>query len=92
MKTEEKTGINTVELEESGVLSIPRVLLSAAGIPTDGNLVIETVPGVILIGPNDPVRMVCRPLMEVFEQLGIAEKEVEAMTGREEGLDEQTDL
>lgn len=35
---------------EGGVLSIPRVLLSAAGIPTDGNLVIETVPGVILIG------------------------------------------
>ena len=30
---------------EGGVLSIPRVLLSAAGIPTDGNLVIETVPG-----------------------------------------------
>lgn len=92
MKTEEKTGINTMELEESGVLSIPSVLLSVAGIPTDGNLVIETVPGVILIGTNDPVRMVCRPLMEVFEQLGIVEKEVEAMTGREEGLDEQTDL
>ena len=86
MKTEEKTGINTMELEENGVLSIPRVLLSAAGIPTDGNRVIETVPGVILIGPKDPMRMVCRPLMEVFEQLGIAEKEVEAMMGREGGI------
>ena len=86
MKTEEKTGINTVELEESGVLSIPRVLLSAAGIPTDGNLVIETVPGVILIGPNDPVRMVCRPLMEVFDELGIEPNEVEALMGRKGGI------
>lgn len=60
--------------------------LSAAGIPTDGNLVIETVPGVILIGTKTPVQMVCRPLMEVFDQLGIAENEVEALMGRKGGI------
>ena len=86
MKTEEKKGANTVDPGEGGVLSIPRVLLSAAGIPTDGNLVIETVPGVILIRTKTPVQMVCRPLMEVFDQLGIAENEVEALMGRKGGI------
>lgn len=86
MKIEEKKGANTVDPGEGGVLSIPRVLLSAAGIPTDGNLVIETVPGVILIGTKTPVQMVCRPLMEVFDQLGIAENEVEALMGRKGGI------
>ena len=71
MKTEEKKGANTVDPGEGGVLSIPRVLLSAAGIPTDGNLVIETVPGVILIGTKTPVQMVCRPLMRYLTSWGL---------------------
>ena len=86
MKTEEKKGANTVDPGEGGVLSIPRVLLSAAGIPTDGNLVIETVPGVILIGTKTPVQMVCKPYLKVFDELGIEPNEVEALMGRKGGI------
>ena len=44
-----------VQKKENGVLSVPSELLLTAGIPLDCDLMIETVPGVILIGIEAPV-------------------------------------
>ena len=84
MKTENK-GKTTVQKEESGVLSVPSVLLLTAGIPLDCDLMIETIPGVILIGPEAPVQTVCKPYLKVFDELGIEPNEVEALMGKERG-------
>ena len=35
---------------EGNVLSIPNIMLEAAGIPKDSDLTVETLPGVLLIG------------------------------------------
>ena len=74
MKTEEKKW-----MEDTGELTIPNALLFAAGIPGDCDLVVETIPGVILVGSQSPVEMVQKPLMDVFEALGIEPEEVEAL-------------
>lgn len=84
MKTENK-GKTTVQKEESGVLSVPSVLLLTAGIPLDCDLMIETIPGVILIGPEAPVQTVCKPYLKVFDELGIEPNEVGALMGKERG-------
>lgn len=34
---------------EGNVLSIPNIMLEAAGIPKDSDLTVETLPGVLLI-------------------------------------------
>lgn len=75
MRTEEKKR----EMKKTGKLTIPNALLFAAGIPRDRDLVIETVPGVILVGIQSPVETVRKPLLDVFEELGIEPKEVEAL-------------
>ena len=49
MRTENKRK-TMVQKKENGVLSVPSELLLTAGIPLDCDLMIETVPGVILIG------------------------------------------
>lgn len=82
MKTENK-GKTTVQKKDSGVLSVPSELLLAAGIPLDCDLMIETVPGVILIGTEAPVQTVCKPYLKVFDELGIEPNEVEALIGKE---------
>lgn len=48
MRTENKRK-TMVQKKENGVLSVPSELLLTAGIPLDCDLMIETVPGVILI-------------------------------------------
>lgn len=63
---------------ECGVLSIPGALLKAAGISPEGNVEIETVPGVILIGEAEPLRTAQWPLLELLCALGIEPEEVYA--------------
>ena len=69
MRTENKRK-TMVQKKENGVLSVPSELLLTAGIPLDCDLMIETVPGVILIGIEAPVQ-------------GIEPNEVEALMGKE---------
>ena len=64
---------------ESGVLSIPNKLLEAAELEEGGELTIETVPGVILIGKEDPIGIVNQPLFDLFQALGIERDEVEGL-------------
>ena len=64
-----------VQKKENGVLSVPSELLLTAGIPFDCDLMIETVPGVILIGIEAPVQTVCKPYLKVFDELGIEPNE-----------------
>lgn len=73
---------NGAKKRENGVLSVPSELLTA-GIPLDCDLMIETVPGVILIGIEAPVQTVCKPYLKVFDELGIEPNEVEALMGKE---------
>lgn len=66
------------ELTELGVLSIPQVMLDAAGLPPDSDLTVEAVPGVLLIGVSEPLQTAVRPLMELFSAIGIEPEEVAA--------------
>lgn len=66
------------ELTELGVLSIPQVMLDAAGLPPDSDLTVEAVPGVLLIGVSEPLQTAVRPLMELFGAIGIEPEEVAA--------------
>ena len=58
------------------VLSIPNTLLHAADISPDTDLVIETIPGVILIGENAPLSTVQQPFLDLFSAMGMTPKEV----------------
>ena len=80
MRTENKRK-TMVQKKENGVLSVPSELLLTAGIPLDCDVMIETVPGVILI--EAPVQTVCKPYLKVFDELGIEPNEVEALMGKE---------
>ena len=77
-------GKTMVQKRENGVLSVPSELLLTAGIPLDCDLMIETVPGVILIGIEVPGQTVCKPHLKVFDELGIEPNEVEALMGKGE--------
>ena len=85
MRTENKRK-TMVQKKENDVLSVPSELLLTAGIPLDCDLMIETVPGVILIGIEAPVQTVCKPYLKVFDELGIEPNEVEALMGRKGGI------
>ena len=52
------------------------------GVSRNGDLIIETVPGVILIGEKEPVKTVNQPLLDLFQAIGIEPEEVtiETMT------------
>lgn len=58
------------------VLSIPNALLQAADISSDTDLVIETIPGVILIGEEAPLNTVQQPFIDLFSAMGLTPKEV----------------
>lgn len=58
------------------VLSIPNALLQAADISSDTDLVIETIPGVILIGEEAPLSTVQQPFIDLFSLMGLTPKEV----------------
>lgn len=69
--TEKKT-----DQTHMGVLSIPNVMLEAAGIPQDSDLTVETLPGVLLIGTAKPLRAANKPLLDLFTSIGIEPEEV----------------
>lgn len=69
--TEKKT-----DQPDMGVLSIPNVMLEAAGIPQDSDLTVETLPGVLLIGIAEPLRAANKPLLDLFTSIGIEPEEV----------------
>lgn len=58
------------------VLSIPNALLQAADISSDTDLVIETIPGVILIGEEAPLSTVQQPFIDLLSSMGLTPKEV----------------
>lgn len=59
-------------------MSIPSMMLDAAGIPMDGDLTVEAIPGVLLIGPSEPLRTVNQPLFDIFAVIGIDPEDVVA--------------
>ncbi|MDD3194153.1 MAG: hypothetical protein PHE47_10020 [Oscillospiraceae bacterium] len=71
------------QTSEQEVLSIPNVMLEAAGIPPDSDLTVEAIPGVLLIGLTEPLRTANQPLFDLFAAIGIEPEEV--MTALEEG-------
>ncbi|MBS5467687.1 MAG: hypothetical protein KHX69_02480 [Clostridium sp.] len=62
--------------KRQNVLSIPYSLLQAADIQPDTDLVIETIPGVILIGEEAPLSTVQQPFIDLFSAMGLTPKEV----------------
>lgn len=81
MKQTEKK--NREGAADYGVLSIPNPMLEAAGIPPDSDLTVEAIPGVLLIGTEEPLRTANQPLFDLLEALGIPPEEV--MSALEEG-------
>lgn len=58
------------------MLSVPNVMLEAAGIPLDSDLTVEALPGVLLIGTVEPLHMANKPLFDLFTSIGIEPEEV----------------
>lgn len=79
-QTEKKNREGTADY---GVLSIPNPMLEAAGIPPDSDLTVEAIPGVLLIGTEEPLRTANQPLFDLLTALGISPEEV--MSALEEG-------
>ncbi|MFQ9704448.1 MAG: hypothetical protein ACLR0U_25385 [Enterocloster clostridioformis] len=77
-QAEKKTQGDTARL---GVLSIPNVMLEAAGIPPDSDLIVEILPGVLLIGAEQPLWQANRPYLELFDDLGIEPEEGNSDSG-----------
>ena len=68
-----------IEAARKEVLSIPQVLLDAAGIDAGSDLTVETIPGVLLIAREEPLKQANRPYLELFSDLGIEPEEVTAI-------------
>lgn len=68
-----------IEAARKEVLSIPQVLLDAAGIDAGSDLTVETIPGVLLIGREEPLKQANRPYLKLFSDLGIEPEEVTAI-------------
>ena len=81
MKQTEKK--NRESAADYGLLSIPNSMLEAAGISPDSDLTVETIPGVLVIGTEEPLRTANQPLFDLLEALGIPPEEV--MSALEEG-------
>ena len=63
-------------IKRQPVLSIPNTLLQVAEISPDTDLVIETIPGIILIGEEAPLNTVQQPFIDLFSAMGLTPKEV----------------
>lgn len=63
-------------VDEQGTLSIPSAILNLAGISTDSELTIETIPGVVLIANVEPLKRANQPYLKLFSDLGIEPEEV----------------
>lgn len=53
-------------------------MLDTASIPSDSDLCVEAIPGVLLIGQTEPLRQVNKPLLDLFDAIGIEPEEVAA--------------
>ena len=73
-----KEGMMWRECEEKRKIAISDEAFQVAGFSPEA-LVVEAVPGVILIGRESPLITARKPLMEVFDALGIEPNEVEAL-------------
>ena len=76
------------EKKGTGCLSVPASMLDAAGIPRESDLTVETLPGVLLIGRQEPVKTVMHPVLELLVELGIPLEEVRQAL-KDGGLDEE---
>ena len=65
-----------IEAARKEVLSIPQVLLDAAEIDAGSDLTVETIPGVLLIAREEPLKQANRPYLKLFSDLGIEPEEV----------------
>lgn len=65
-----------IEAAKKEILSIPQVLLDAAGIDAGSDLTVETIPGVLLIAREEPLKQANRPYLKLFSDLGIEPEEV----------------
>ena len=61
--------------EEEAALVVPHDLLNDAQIPMDAGLVVQTIPGAILIGDADPMAAAHAPLLELLSLFGISKEE-----------------
>ena len=73
---EEKDQAGVAADEEAAELVVPHDLLEEAHIPLDSGLVVQVIPGAILIGDEDPMAAAHAPLLEILSLLGISEDEV----------------
>ena len=64
---------------QTGGAFYPNVMLEAAGIPPDSDLIVEILPGVLLIGAEQPLWQANRPYLKLFDDLGIEPEEVTAI-------------
>lgn len=74
-----ETGICEADIladQEESALVVPHDLLNDAHIPMDAGLVVQTIPGAILIGDTNPIAAVHAPLLELLSLFGISEDEV----------------
>lgn len=65
-----------IEAAKKEILSTPQVLLDAAGIDAGSDLTVETIPGVLLIAREEPLKQANRPYLKLFSDLGIEPEEV----------------
>ena len=65
-----------IEAAKKEILSIPQVLLDAAGIDAGSDLTVETIPGVLLMAREEPLKQANRPYLKLFSDLGIEPEEV----------------
>ena len=73
-----ETGICEMDIipdEEEAALVVPHDLLNDAQIPMDAGLVVQTIPGAILIGDADPMAAAHAPLLELLSLFGISKEE-----------------
>lgn len=73
---EVREGYSGKAVPEKEVLSLPKTLLEAAGIPKDCDLTAEILPGVVLIGREEPLHTAGQSLSALLEELGIPLEEV----------------
>jgi len=78
-----KDGIESIkepfEPADEPEIVIPHLLLEVAGIPVDGELDIQCVPGMIVISSADPLETVPACLMELFDELNIDHETIRAV-------------
>lgn len=81
-----------IEPDGQGGFSIPQAFLDAAGIPMDGGLTVETIPGILLAAREEPLKQANRPYLKLFSDLGIGSGGVHEILVKGGYFDGETDL